>query len=178
MERQSRTAQGRRGQSGDRGFAFLLHRGTSGNSLNLCLHSHSLVAQLWDSSLRCGQPQSTLGDVTSRGIMRSPTPTFCGGQAFDLIILNQIICVCQKCLFQKGFRALSENIQQHRISHANLFSFRSVCCVLLCWIIEELSVAQYFYSFSPGMYLHNIFTSRLNLFICQLNIFNQFMFLF
>lgn len=39
------------------------------------------------------------------GIARLPTPTFHVGQAitFHLIILNQIICVSLKCLFQKGF---------------------------------------------------------------------------
>lgn len=93
-----------------------------------------------------GSHRARLGTLTSGGFTRSPTPTFCVGQAitFHLILLNQIICVCQKCLFQKGFWALSENIQPRSISHMNLFSFRSVCCFLLCWITEELSMAQYF----------------------------------
>lgn len=99
--------------------------------------SHSLVAVIGQLFVMWVTTQHPWGHHSLRVITRLPTPTFCVGWAvtFHLIFLNQITYVCQKCSFQKGFWAMSEDIQRHRVSHTNLFSFRSICCFLLCWIV-------------------------------------------
>lgn len=103
-------------------------------SVRLPLLGCTVIGQLFVMWVTTQHPW---GHHSLRVITRLPTPTFCVGWAvtFHLIFLNQITYVCQKCSFQKGFWAMSEDIQRHRVSHTNLFSFRSICCFLLCWIV-------------------------------------------
>lgn len=120
-------------EGGGRGFASLLHCVTSGTSLSLCPHCHSP----W-----CRQPLSPGGQgdqwVTYSRTLHGP------GTTVHLIIPNKTICAHLKVSSRK---ALRENIQQHRVSDTNWFSFRSICFVLLCWITEELHIAQDFIFF-------------------------------
>jgi len=77
------------------------------------------------------------------------------------------LCLSKMSL-PEGLCMLSSNTKDlAQISSAS----RSICCFLLCWITEELSTAQYFI-FSPGMFLHNVFTSPLNIFLYQTHLTN------